>query len=222
MTESRHAGSLLKIATAARARVHLPAADHPRDLRVQPEPGPGLAADGLHAHWFGEARQPGGHRGRRELGHRRDLATAIALVLGTLASSPSTATVLRSPDDLVPARPADRAPGRRDRRRAAHVVRHARRRLRTVHDHRRPRHVLRGHRLQQRDRPAPAPAPIARGGLGRPRRGHVHDVPAHHAAGDENGAAVGRRCWRSRCRSTRSSSRTSPRAPAPRRCPCTS
>ena len=61
---------------------------------------------------------------------------------------------------------------------------------------------------------------IAGGGVGRPRRGPVHDLPAGHPA-----RACARRCWpagcsRSRCRSTRSSSRTSRPAPARRRSRC--
>ena len=48
----------------------------------------------------------------------------------------------------------------------------------------------------------------------------VHDLPADHAARHGDGAAVRGRCSPSRCRSTRSSSRTSPPAPARRRSRC--
>ena len=61
-------------------------------------------------------------------------------------------------------------------------VRDLRRRLRAADDRRRPCDVLRRHRLQQRHRPAAPPAPVARGGVGRPRRRHVHELPADHPA----------------------------------------
>ena len=57
---------------------------------------------------------------------------------------------------------------------------------------RRPRHLLHRHRLQQRDRPAPAPRYQLRGGVGRPRRGAVDHVPTGHLPAVAFGAARGR------------------------------
>ena len=77
--------------------------------------------------------------------------------------------------------------------------------VRPVHDHRRARHVLRRRRLQQRDRAAAPDLTIVRGGLGRPRRRHVQDVPPRDVPGHPDGARRRRACSPSPCRSTRSS-----------------
>ena len=61
-------------------------------------------------------------------------------------------------------------------------------RLRPVHDHRRPRHVLHRDRLQQRDRPPATHGAIARGGVDGPRRGHLPDIPARDVPGHRHGA----------------------------------
>ena len=104
--------------------------------------------------------------------------------------------------------------------RPAHVVHDVRHRPWADDDHRWPCHVLRGRRLQQRAGPAAARAAHRGRGVGRPRRRLVHDLPPRHAA-----RAYGPRCCPARCspsgfRSTRSSSPSSPRAPArrPSRC----
>ena len=207
----------------ARPGVPVPAARHPRDLRVQPEPDPGLAADRLHA--------PLVRRGDRATRAScqalvnslivATVATAIALVLGTLASLAVQRYAFfgRETISFLLVLPIA-LPGVVTGIALAHVVRDVRHRVRPAHDHRRPRHVLRGHRLQQRHRPAAPAATVARGGVGRPRRRRVHDVPPRDAARHGHGPAVRRRCSRSPCRSTRSSSRTSRRAPGRRPCRC--
>ena len=58
---------------------------------------------------------------------------------------------------------------------------------------------------------------LVRGGLGRPRRGHVPDVPARDVPGAPVRRCSPAACSPSRCRSTRSSSRSS-RPAASRRC----
>ena len=111
--------------------------------------------------------------------------------------------VLRPGRDQLRPRPADRAAGHRHgdgaqlrdehrRRRLRHrAAAHHGPRLRPDDDHRRPRDLLRGRRLQQRDRAAAAGRPVARGGVDGPRRGHVADVPADHVPRPRDGAVRG-------------------------------
>ena len=175
---SRATRSRLRIATAAGARVHLRAADHPgRHLRVQPErdvrPGRRRASRST-----GSARRS---RTRRSAGPFLTSfvvalgATVIALVLGTLASLAVAAIrVLRSRDDLVPPRPADRAAGRRDRHGPAHDLRHDRVSplglFAIIVGHATFCVVLVYNNVIARLRRSAA---VARGGVGRPRGGHV-------------------------------------------------
>ena len=70
-----------------------------------------------------------------------------------------------------------------------------------VHDRRRPRNLLHRRRLQQRRRQAAAGQRVARGGERRPRRRPVDDLPPGHAAEPADGVG-GRRtaCLRSELR----------------------
>ena len=84
-------------------------------------------------------------------------ATVVALVLGTLAGARGGALqLLRPRDDLVHRPVPDRAAGHRDRHGAVDDLRDDRLPAGFARDRRRPRHVLRRARLQQRDRPPPA------------------------------------------------------------------
>ena len=80
-----------------------------------------------------------------------------------------------------------------------------------VHDHHRARDVLHRARLQQRRRPAAADVAVAGGSLRRTSARTVADVPLRDVPGGPDRAASPARCWRSPCRSTRSSSRSSRR-----------
>ena len=146
-------------------------------------------------------------------------ATAIALVLGTLASLAVVAPpLLRPRDDLLPRDPADRAAGDRHRRRTQqHLHPGARDRPQPLHGDRRPRHLLHRRRLQQRRSPGCDGSRPLRGGLGRPRRPHLADVPLRHPAEHASRSAPAR-CSPSRSPSTRSSSPPSRSAPAKKRC----
>ena len=55
-------------------------------------------------------------------------------------------------------------------------------RTQPLHGDRRPRHLLHRRRLQQRRRPPAARLGLLRGGLGRPRRPHLADLPLRHPA----------------------------------------
>ncbi len=124
-------------------------------------------------------------------------ATAIALVLGTLArASPCSATTFFGRDDgLAAGHPADRAARHRHRHRAeqrvpdgAAAARHQLGLFTIVVG---ARDVL--HRRSVFNNvhgpAAPASARIARGGLRRPRRRPVHDLPAGHLPAAALGAA---------------------------------
>ena len=159
-----------------RARVPVPAAGHPGDLRVQPEPHPGLATDRLHAPLVRRGRSPTRRCSQAFVNslivrHGRDASSRSSSARWRALGRPALLASSGSRHDLVPPRPADRPAGRRHRHRAADVVRHLRHRLRAPDDHRRPRHVLRRHRLQQRHRP---PAADCRG---RPRRRRPTSAP---------------------------------------------
>ncbi len=221
MRLSKGTRRLLRIAIGDHAGVHLHPADRDRDLRVQLVEDPRLAAARLHhsvGHRRGQQRQRPGrvhHLDQGRPGRDGDRPDPRHAGLAGRRAPP----VLRPRDDLVPRHPADRAPRDRHRRRAQrHVHPGPRHRPEPVHRDRRPRHVLHRRRLQQRDR-APAQAVgLVRGGLGRPRRRPVADVPSHHDPEHAHGAGGRRRCSPSRSPSTRSSSRTSRSAPASRPC----
>ena len=106
MTESRGTGSC----SASRRRWSSRSSTcrcHPGDLRLQREPAPGLAADRVHARLVRRgARRTRRRRGVRQLAHRSaTVATAIALVLGTLAAlAVQRYSFFGRADDLVPAR----------------------------------------------------------------------------------------------------------------------
>ena len=163
-------------------------------------PGPGVVPDLGRGGARRDARCPGPRHARRR--------------------SPSTATGSSGASDQLRPRPADRAAGHRHGNGAQLRDEHGRRRhrhrpaahhgpgVRADDDHRRPRDLLRGRRLQQRRRPAAKGRPVARGGVDGPRRRHLADVPADHAAVARARPCSRERSWRSPCRSTRSSSRT--------------
>ena len=126
--------------------------------------------------------------------------------------------LLRPRVDLVPDHPAARAARHRDRH-GAQLDLHAGARNRpvAVHRDRRARHLLHRRGLQQRGGPAAAQRHVARGGVHGPGRERLADVPPRDLP-DAADCARGRgRCWRSRCRSTRSSSPPS-RSGTSRRC----
>ena len=163
---------------------------------------------GFTLHWFGEALDQPGHPIRRSSTRSswRPIATAIALVLGTLAAlavqrysffgRETISFLLVLPIAL---------PGVVTGIALRTTLRDLRHRLRAADDHRRPRDVLRRHRLQQRHRPAAPPAAHAGGGVGGPRRRHVHDLPARSPCPAWARRCCPARCSPSRCRSTRSS-----------------
>ena len=97
--------------------------------------------------------------------------------------------VLRARDDLVPVDPAARPARHRDRHGAQRDVQHDRGAVQHLHDRRRPRHVLRRRRLQQRDRPPASLVGLDRGGVDGPGRRHVADVPVRDVPGHPDRAA---------------------------------
>ena len=147
---------------------------------------------GFTLHWFGEAMAD--PRVTQALVNSiivATIVTAIALVLGTLASlAVQRYDFFGRETHLLLPRSADRPAGRRDRDRAAHVVRHVRRRIRPPDDRHRPRDLLCRHRLQQRHRPAPTPAPLTGGSVRRPRRRRVHDISTSDTAEHGHGPFV--------------------------------
>ena len=107
--------------------------------------------------------------------------------------------------------PADGDARDRDGLLAAGAVRQRRLRRRAgLLDHLRgPRDVLPVLRRGDREGPAGRPGPAPGAGGDGPLRQRVADVLAGHASRWSSRASSRRRCWRSRCRSTTSSSRTS-------------
>ena len=207
----------------ARAVVPVPAARRPRDLRLQPEPHPGLAAGRLHAPLVRRGgRQPGrasapsstrsSRRPRRppspwSSGTLAALAVqrydffgrqtiSFLLVLPIALPGVVTGIALRTTFATFGV----------DFGLLTIIVGHATFCVVIVYNN--------------VDRPAAAAAAVARGGLGRPRRRLVHDVPAGDAARHAARRCCRAACWPSPCRSTRSSSRTSRPAPARRRSRC--
>ena len=181
---SRGTRWLLRIGTALTLAFLYVAADRDRALRVQrARASQTWPTAGLHARLVRQG-VPQPRRARRAVDVvKAGLgATAIALVLGTLAAIAVVALpLLRPRDDLVPGRPADRAAGHRHRHGAERDVHAGARAVdleSAVHGDRRPRDVLHRRRLQQRRRAAAAHVALVRGGVGRPRRPHVADVPA--------------------------------------------
>ena len=211
----------LRVATGLiLAFIYVPIGDH-RPLLVQRGRVADLADPGVHARLVRQGVRATRASATRSLTSVQAAlgATIVALVLGSLLSLAVAALpVLRPRDDLVRRDPAARAARHRDRHRPQHGLPDDRLRLRAADDHRRPRHVLRRGRLQQRDRPAATHLALVRGGVGGPRRRHVHDVPPRDVPGHPDGARSPAACWRSPCRSTRSSSRTSWPGRATRRC----
>ena len=99
------------------------------------------------------------------------LATAIALVLGSLARSACTASRFFGREAIsFLLRAADRAARDHHRHGAQLVLRLLEVQLRALDDRDRPRDLLRRRRLQQRDRPAAARARLADRGVDGPRR----------------------------------------------------
>ena len=74
----------------------------------------------------------------------------------------------------------------------SHVAGAAGCRVRPLHRHRGPCHVLRRPGLQQRARPAAAHRRLAGGGVDGPRRRHLHDLPARDLPRDPVGPRRGR------------------------------
>ena len=185
-----------RVAAAGRdgpdARLPVPAAVRDRALRVQRPAGPGLADPGVqHEVVRRGAQHPERARGVRPVGQRRrSCATIMAIILGSLASFVvhryrffgreviSFALVL--PIAL---------PGHHHGHGAQRHVQQLRGPARDADDRRRPRHVLRRRRLQQRHRP---PAPLValdRGGLDGPRGRHLADVPPRDLPGPAHRAS---------------------------------
>ena len=100
--------------------------------------------------------------------------------------------ILRPRDDLAAGHPADRAARHHHRHRAALGLLAGRDPVLVLDDHPRPRHLLRGRRLQQRRRPLPPRLRLAGRGLDGSRRRRVPDLPPRHPAQHRHGAA-GRR-----------------------------
>ena len=90
--------------------------------------------------------------------------------------------------------------------------------LSTQHRDHRPHDVLHRARLQQRAGAAAAAVALDRGGIARPRRERLADVPLRDASRRSARRSSRARCCRWRCRSTRSPSRSSSPARTPRRC----
>ena len=147
-------------------------------------------------------------------------ATAIAIVLGTLASLAVARHRFFGRETIsFLVDPADRPARDRHRRRPQqHLHPGARHRPQPLHRDRRPRHLLHRRRLQQRRRPPAPRLGLLRGGLGRPRRPHLADLPLRHLAQHENAPSAPAPCSPSPSPSTRSSSPTSRSAPAKKPC----
>ena len=147
----------------------------------------GWPPPGLTTQWWSIALQAPGPREALLTSVKAGLgATAIALVLGSLLALALTRysffgkhaiSLLVVLPIALPGHRHGRRPPVGDRQRAPTRVRHQRR---TLHDHRRPRHLLHRRGVQQRDGPAAPAGRVAGGGLGRPRGAAAHDVPAGH------------------------------------------
>ena len=191
----------------ALAFLYIPLRDR-RALRVQRQRRADVADRGLHdevvRHRLAQRRRA---RSAGELAWRsRSIATVLALILGSrrpsrcTGSGSSGATPSRSLLVLPIALPGIVTAIALNS--AIDTFGHP---VRPAHDLHRPRDVLHRRRLQQRARAAAPDADLAGRGLDGPRRRRVADVPLRDVPRDPHGAHRRRRCWRSRCRSTRSS-----------------
>ena len=205
-----------------RPGLHLHPADRDRDLRLQREPDARLAAaEPDHRLVLARRSTTSGARDAFVTSIKVGLvATAIALMLGTLASLAVARHRFFGRETIsFLVDPADRAARDRHRRGALqHLHAGPRHRPQPVHGHHRARDLLHRRRLQQRDRPA-APARPARSRRPRPTSARTRGRPS---ATSPSRACARRwspaRCWPSRSPSTRSSSPRSRSAPASRRC----
>ena len=122
---------------------------------------------------------------------------------GRWRRSRSTASVLRTRLVLVPASAADRAARDHHRHGAQLVLLVRGRDVLVLDDRRRTRDVLRGGRLQQRDRAPAADVAVAHRGVDGSRCRRVADVPLRHLADSCRRRSSPAGCWPSRSPSTR-------------------
>ena len=189
--------AVLRLVTAARPRC---SCTLPLRYRGDPVVQHGdVAAPGRRrasrSHWWSEAAHNTGARDalldRREGGDRGDAARARArhARLAAPCSATGSSAARRSASSSCC---RSRCPASSPASRCNSAFRQVGIELGLLHADRRPRHVLHRRRLQQRAGPAAAPVAQPRGGLGRPRRRPLPDLPLRDVPADAHRAA-GRR-----------------------------
>ena len=163
-------------------------------LCVQPVDERLWPPSGLSLRWFQEAAQE--HRppaGVPVLDHLRPRGDDRGARPGHAGIARGLALPLLRPGDRVIHRDlSDRPAGHHHRHRPPHDLRTDRIPARPLLDRHRSCDVLHRPRLQQRARPPPTVVELVRGGVGRPRRDLMADVPA----GDVPGPPLGAARWR--------------------------